>query len=168
MKRFQWRPLRFEDLDALMAVMVAAFPAHYEERACFEERLALSPSWCFALEDEARSLKGYFIAYPWPLHHIPTLNTLLVSLPVQARALFINDLAVGPEVAGTGQAGAISSPSTTRRDFGGGTASRLSRATLRSPLSSPAMAMARHIWCERWKGDTPDELASLADGGLKG
>ena len=107
MKSFHWRPMRFDDLDALMAVMVSAFPAHYEERACFEERLSLSPSWCFALEDETRSLKGYFVAYPWPLYSIPPLNTLLVSLPEQERALFINDLAVGPEAAGAGRAGAI-------------------------------------------------------------
>ena len=107
MKRFHWRPLRLDDLDALMTVMVAAFPAHYEERACFEERLLMSPSWCFALEDEASSLQGYFVAYPWPLYSIPILNTLLLSLPEQSQALFINDLAVNPEAAGTGQAAAI-------------------------------------------------------------
>ncbi len=107
MKSWRWRPLRLGDLDALMSIVVHAFPAHYEGPACYVERLTLGPAWCFALEDEAHAVKGYLVAYPWPLHSIPPLNTLLGSLPEQGRAILLHDLALHPDAVGTGQAKVI-------------------------------------------------------------
>jgi len=100
---YRWRPLREADLDAVAAIAALTFPQHPEDPACFVERLALSPAWCFGLEDEAFTLKGYLIAYPWPLGSIPPLNTLLGSLPEQGDALFLHDLAIHPDAAGSGQ-----------------------------------------------------------------
>ena len=107
MAQFRWRPLREADLAGVTRIAVTAFPHHHEDPACFAERLALSPSWCFGLEDAAGALKGYLIAYPWPLGTVPPLNAALRALPEQGDALFLHDLALDPEAAGTGQASAI-------------------------------------------------------------
>jgi GNAT superfamily N-acetyltransferase len=104
---FRWRPLREGDLAGVARIAAMAFPQHYEDPACFAERLALSPSWCFGLEDAAGALKGYLIAYPWPVGTIPPLNAPLGVLPEQRDALFLHDLAIHPAAAGTGQAQAI-------------------------------------------------------------
>ena len=95
------------DLASVAQIAAIAFPHHYEDPACFAERLALSPAWCFGLEDEEGALKGYLVAYPWPLGAIPPLNARLGALPDGSDALFLHDLALHPDIAGTGQAGAI-------------------------------------------------------------
>ena len=107
MSAFQWRPLRRDDLEAVASVAALAFPDHYEAPACFAERLRLSPSWCFALEDGRGELEGYLLAWPWPLGSIPPLNRLVGSLAEQDRGLFIHDLALRPQAAGRGLAGGI-------------------------------------------------------------
>lgn len=107
MAEFHWRLLREGDLGGVFDIAALAFPKHYEELAFFAERLTLSPRWCFGLEDGDGALKGYLIAYPWPLGTIPPLNAPLHALPADARALFLHDLALHPDAAGTGQARAI-------------------------------------------------------------
>lgn len=107
MTRRRWRHLRATDLAEVAAIAESAFPNHNEDPACFAERLALSPAWCFALDDGIGPIAGYSIAYPWPHGTIPPLNTRLGPLPDQSDALFLHDLAVRPEAAGSGQAGAI-------------------------------------------------------------
>jgi ribosomal protein S18 acetylase RimI-like enzyme len=105
--QFRWRPMTEADLGSVAQIAAIAFPHHYEDPACFAERLALSPAWCFGLEDEEGALKGYVVAYPWPLGAIPPLNARLGALPDGSDALFLHDLALHPDIAGTGQAGAI-------------------------------------------------------------
>ncbi|MBV9841529.1 MAG: GNAT family N-acetyltransferase [Sphingomonadaceae bacterium] len=107
MTDYRWRPLREADLEGVAAIAALTFPQHPEELACFAERLALSPAWCFGLQDGASSLLGYLIAYPWPLGSVPPLNALLGSLPPQADALFLHDLAIHPNAAGSGQGAKI-------------------------------------------------------------
>jgi ribosomal protein S18 acetylase RimI-like enzyme len=55
----------------------------------------------------ARDVAGYLIAYPWPLGAIPPLNSLLGSLPEDAGALYLHDLALLPEARGGGHARAV-------------------------------------------------------------
>ena len=101
-----WRPLQSGDLAAVVSIANAAFPFHPEAPAYFAERLALSPDWCFGLEDGADCLAGYLIAYPWLLNNIPPLNARLGILPDQRTSLFLHDLALRAGVAGGGRASA--------------------------------------------------------------
>jgi ribosomal protein S18 acetylase RimI-like enzyme len=94
------------DLDGVVAVARTAFPDHPEGRACFAERLALSPSLCFVLAD-GEDVAGYCIAYPWPLGSIPPLDSLLGALPEEQDALYLHDLAVRPDTRGSGHARTI-------------------------------------------------------------
>ena len=102
-----WRHPSETDLDAVAGIAAAAFPDHPEDPACFANRLAMSPEWCFGLVDQAGMLSGYLLAGPWPLGSIPPLNTLLTSLLGASDALFVHDLALDRRAKGTGQAGAI-------------------------------------------------------------
>ena len=49
------------DLDRVSEIAAIGFPDHREDRACFENRLALSPSGCFVLQT-ADGLEGYLVA----------------------------------------------------------------------------------------------------------
>ena len=80
MSEYSWRPMRADDVDGVVAVAASAFPDHFEARACFAERVALFPQGCFALASDD-DVKGYLIAYPWPLGAIPPLDSLLGTLP---------------------------------------------------------------------------------------
>ncbi|MGF7155632.1 GNAT family N-acetyltransferase [Novosphingobium gossypii] len=91
------------DIDGVVQVAAACFPDHFENRACFEERLALYPGGCFVL-GRGDAVKGYLIAYPWPFGAIPPLNTLLGALPDARDAFYLHDLALHPEARGGGHA----------------------------------------------------------------
>lgn len=95
--------MRGDDLDGVVAVAAAAFPDHFEARACFAERLALFPQGCLALASPT-AVKGYLIAYPWPFGAIPPLNTLLGSPPEAGDSVYLHDLALHPDVRGQGHA----------------------------------------------------------------
>ncbi|KMS60156.1 GCN5 family acetyltransferase [Novosphingobium barchaimii LL02] len=103
MSPYTWRPMGAADIDAVVAVAAACFPDHFEARACFEERLALFPQGCFALSSEG-VVKGYLIAYPWPLGAIPPLNSSLGALPEERETFYLHDLALHPDVRGQGHA----------------------------------------------------------------
>ncbi|MEO5587313.1 MAG: GNAT family N-acetyltransferase [Novosphingobium sp.] len=103
MTEFNWRPMRADDVDGVVAVAATAFPRHFEERTCFEERLALFPQGCFVLASP-RAVRGYLIAYPWALGAIPPLNVLLGRLPETREAVYLHDLALHPEMRGRGHA----------------------------------------------------------------
>ncbi|HUD29230.1 MAG TPA: GNAT family N-acetyltransferase [Novosphingobium sp.] len=103
MSGFQWRPMGPRDIDGVVAVARVAFPNHFEARECFVERLALFPQGCFVLAS-AEAVKGYLIAYPWPLGSVPPLNSLLGGLPETREAFYLHDLAFDPEVRGQGHA----------------------------------------------------------------
>lgn len=90
-----------DDLDGVVSVATAAFPDHFEIRACFEERLALFPQGCFVLASRA-AVGGYLIAYPWPFEVVPPLNSLLGKLPEVREAVYLHDLALRPEMCGRG------------------------------------------------------------------
>jgi len=102
-----WRPMRAEDLDAVVEVARLSFPNHPEDRACFQNRLALYPRGCFVLAAEGAPAKGYLIAYPWRVDAAPALNCLIEGLPIDAEVLYLHDLALHPEARGGGVTGAI-------------------------------------------------------------
>ena len=97
--------MRAGDMDAVVAVAATAFPDHPEGRACFAERLALSPATCFALAEENAPACGYLIAYPWPFGEVPPLDCLIGSLPERSDTLYLHDLALAPEAQGRGLTG---------------------------------------------------------------
>ena len=99
--------MRRPDLEAVASIAAKAFPDHWEEPACFAERLSLAPSWCFALDDGSGKLKGYLLGWPWPLGRIPPLNSLVGALTKERQTVFIHDLALAPEAAGRGLAAAV-------------------------------------------------------------
>ncbi|MFC3711189.1 GNAT family N-acetyltransferase [Sphingoaurantiacus capsulatus] len=91
------------DISGVVPVAAAAFPDHFEDRACFEERLALFSQGGFVLAD-GDVVKGYLIAYPWPHGKIPPLNSRLGGVPDTTETLYLHDLALHPDVRGQGHA----------------------------------------------------------------
>lgn len=99
--RLDWRPMRADDLDAVVEIARLSFPDHFEDRACFQNRLALYPRGCFALAGEG-GVRGYLIAYPWRADAAPPLNTVIEGLPAEAEVIYLHDLALHPEARGAG------------------------------------------------------------------
>ena len=102
--RLNWRPMTEADLDGVVAVAAEAFPDHFEDRACFAERLALFPQGCRVLGDETAGVHGYLFAYPWRADAAPPLNALIGALPRDASVLYLHDLALSPTARGGGHA----------------------------------------------------------------
>lgn len=98
-----WRTMTPDDLDGVSAIAAIAFPHHFEDRACFANRLSLSRHGCRVLADDTH-LAGYLLAYPWRRAHIPPLNSLIDSTPDDADVLYLHDLALKPETRGVGHA----------------------------------------------------------------
>lgn len=96
----EWRPMVPCDLDGVVAVARIAFPDHFEDYACFAERLTLYPQGCFVLD--AGQVAGYLIAYPWRSGSAPPLNTVIGALPEGADVLYLHDLALHPDARGQG------------------------------------------------------------------
>ncbi|MBB5772765.1 ribosomal protein S18 acetylase RimI-like enzyme [Brevundimonas vesicularis] len=103
----QWRPMRPKDIDAVVEVARLSFPDHFEDRACFQNRLALYPRGCFVLEGGDGAARGYLIAYPWKAESAPPLNTVIEGLPAEPDLIYLHDLALHPEARGGGVTGAI-------------------------------------------------------------
>lgn len=99
-----WRAMTDRDLDGVVAVARVAFPDHFEDRACFAERLALYPRGCRVLADDRDRVVGYGIAYPWVAGSMPPLNARIGALPEAAELIYLHDLALLPETRGTGTA----------------------------------------------------------------
>lgn len=98
----KWRAMTAADMDAVVAVAAVAFPDHFEDRVCFENRLALHPAGCFVLAEGMRPPRGYLVACPWTANAAPALNTLIPAIPGDASVMYLHDLAFDPEVRGAG------------------------------------------------------------------
>jgi len=96
-----WRTMTADDLDGVVEVAAIAFPNHVEDRACFENRLALWPQGCWVLTDQA-GVAGYLFAYPWVSDGAPALNTVIPDIPPAADILYLHDLALHPRSRGRG------------------------------------------------------------------
>jgi len=97
-----WRAMTATDLAGVVEVARIAFPDHPEDRACFENRLALAPASCFVLSDKDQAVRGYLVAYPWRQGSAPALNTLIDAIPEDSGVFYLHDLALSPDVRGGG------------------------------------------------------------------
>lgn len=102
-----WRPMTAADLDGVVDVARLSFPDHFESRACFENRLALSPAMSFVLAGADDAVRGYLFAYPWKGQTAPALNTLIEAIPAEADLIYLHDLALDPAVRGGGHTRSI-------------------------------------------------------------
>ena len=106
--RLAWRPMRPDDVAGVVEVARLSFPDHFEDQACFENRLALYPRGCFVLtEGPQGSVRGYLIAYPWRAGSAPALNTVIEGLPADADLIYLHDLALHPQARGGGATAAV-------------------------------------------------------------
>ena len=99
-----WRAMTPADLDGVVAGAAEAFPDHFEDRACFAERLALFPSGCRVLAKADGAVRGYLFAYPWRADAAPPLNALIGAIPPDASVFYLHDLALAGDVRGGGHA----------------------------------------------------------------
>ena len=103
-----WRPMRPDDVAGVIEVARLSFPDHFEDQACFENRLALYPRGCFVLTEGAQGpVRGYLIAYPWRAGSAPALNTVIEGLPADADLIYLHDLALHPQARGGGATAAV-------------------------------------------------------------
>lgn len=103
-KLLQIRQLETGDIDAVLAIQTACYPAHLIESA--EALLAksrLSPSSCWLAYENDRPL-GYLFSHPWQGKIPPALDFPLACLPDQADCFFLHDLAIHPVARGCGAA----------------------------------------------------------------
>ena len=103
---YLWRDMSVTDLPAVSALATRIHPAYPEDDAVFAERLQLYPAGCRVLEGE-QGLVAYVVSHPWRHLEPPALNALLGALPTQPSTFYIHDLALAPEVQGTGAGGEI-------------------------------------------------------------
>lgn len=99
-----WRPMDAEDLPAVMALSERMHPTFHEGEAMFMDRLGLFPEGSLVLDRADGALAAYAIAYPVRRFAPPPLDTVLGTLPADADALYIHDVAVAPEWRGHGLA----------------------------------------------------------------
>ena len=99
-----WRSMTPDDIDGAVAVARLSFPDHFEARECFAERQSLAPEGCFVLSDEAGTVMGYLMAYPWRRNSAPPLDSLIGAIPTDAEVIYLHDLALHPDTRGGGHA----------------------------------------------------------------
>lgn len=102
----QWRTMSIADLPSVSALAARIHPDYPEDDAVFAERLRLYPQGCRVLEGE-HGLVAYIVSHPWRHLEPPPLNALLGALPSQPSTFYIHDLALAPEMQGTGAAAGI-------------------------------------------------------------
>ncbi|WP_040619379.1 GNAT family N-acetyltransferase [Rhodovulum sp. PH10] len=100
-----WRPMAADDLAAVTAVAAAVHAAYPEDASVFAERMTLAPDGCRVLWRGSR-IVGYVLSHPWT-GLPPALNTRLEKLPEAPTTWYLHDLALLPEVRGTGAAGTV-------------------------------------------------------------
>ena len=92
-----WRAMTPDDISEVVVVAAAAHPRFYEKPAVFLERLHLFPRGAWLLERDERAM-GYALSHPWGDEELPSLNSLLGSLPEKATTYYVHDLALLPAV----------------------------------------------------------------------
>jgi predicted N-acetyltransferase YhbS len=96
-------PMAEADLDAVLAVQAACYPAAMREAAdVVRARLRASPGTVLVARD-ADGVCGYLFAYPSRLGKVTPLGGDF-ALPPDPDTLYLHDLAVAPRAAGRGVA----------------------------------------------------------------
>ncbi len=101
-----WRPMRPEDVPAVIDLAAVVHPTFPERPAVFLDRIALCPEGALVADrpDVRAGLAAYALAHPASRHAPPRLDTVLGRLPADADALHVHDLAVDPACRGRGLA----------------------------------------------------------------
>jgi hypothetical protein len=93
--------MRPADLPAVNALAALLHPDYPEDAVVFAERLRLYPPGCHVLERDGE-IAAYVVSHPWLDRAPPPLNTLLGELPARPTTYYLHDLALMPEVRGSG------------------------------------------------------------------
>jgi len=144
-----WRLMTGEDMDAVSAVSDAVHGPYTEPRAVYAERRDLYPTGCFVLETD-NGVVGYLIVHPWRHEAPPPLGEMVHALPNTADSLYLHDLALTPDVRGTGMGAS-----------GTAIAFDLAVSTGLYDLFLLAVGNADRFWATR--GFTPVRNVALAD-----
>jgi len=102
----QWRPMTVADVPRVLAVADEVHPTFPEDGAVFEERLRLYPAGCLAFSS-GDDILGYAVSHPWRAYDPPVLNSRLGELPRQPETFYIHDVALRPELRGSGAAALV-------------------------------------------------------------
>lgn len=95
------RPMRTDDLDAVLAIQLACYGAAFvEDGALIARRLAAAPHTAWVAQQRGR-VGAYLAAYPSRLGRITPLNGDFEPAP-DADTLYLHDLAVDPAFGGQG------------------------------------------------------------------
>lgn len=89
------------DLPSVNKLAARIHPDYPEDDAVFAERLRLYPDGCLVLT-RGEEIAAYVVSHPWRHGEPPALNALLGALPATSTTYYIHDLALAPEVQGTG------------------------------------------------------------------
>lgn len=100
-------PMRPEDLTAVLDIQALCYDAaKLESRRSFFAKLEASPATCF-MARIAEAPAGYLVAVPAEVNSPPPLHGEDYHVPPNADALYLHDLAVHPEVRGSGIAAVL-------------------------------------------------------------
>jgi len=102
----QWRPMTAADLPGVLAVADRVHPAFPEDEAVFADRLRLYPAGCLAFSS-GEEILGYAVSHPWRAYDPPALNARLGELPHQPETYYVHDVALLPELRGSGAAALV-------------------------------------------------------------
>lgn len=102
----RWRAMSAADLPAVNALAARIHPDYPEDAAVFAERLRLYPDGCRVFE-RGNGIEAYVVSHPWLHTEPPALNSLLGELPSEPATYYIHDLALAPEIQGSGAGGAV-------------------------------------------------------------
>ncbi|HWW55795.1 MAG TPA: GNAT family N-acetyltransferase [Sphingopyxis sp.] len=96
-----WRPMRAEDLPAVVAISDVVHGDFTEPLATFADRLAHYPAGCAILERAGEPL-GYLISHPWPREAGPPKLGAVLGPVAAAESYYLHDIALLPAARGTG------------------------------------------------------------------
>jgi ribosomal protein S18 acetylase RimI-like enzyme len=104
---YRWRPAELADIGAIYDIQCVAHADHPEERSVLLERLELCPQGCFVLEKNG-AISGYVLSHPWLRRAPPPIDTRLGTIPEEADAWYLHDLALLPGTRGSGAGAKVS------------------------------------------------------------
>lgn len=90
-----WRPMRADDLAAVVVISDAVHGEFAEPRAVYAERLALYPHGCRVCEVDG-AVVGLLVTHPWHGSEVPKIGALIGALPDQADVYYFHDIALLP------------------------------------------------------------------------
>lgn len=94
------------DLPAVLTVADRVHPAFPEDAAVFADRLKLYPVGCLVFSS-GEDVLGYALSHPWRAYDPPALNVPLGELPPRPDTYYIHDVALLPELRGSGAAALV-------------------------------------------------------------